>query len=161
MSKYAIPYNRTVNSLVPHFLRGNRLLNLIYTCVAPLQILNNNFVTYRDSVYEFLVHDSRKIYFEKRLNDLFDDSLRGIYIITNSTDVQSYIYKLSEGIKIFNLFKKSELQTETYLYKKSESLGTVSFTVYVPTYVATDDMIIEATIKQYLTSGKNFEIVRV
>jgi hypothetical protein len=163
MSKFDINYRVLVRRLVPYFLRGTKFIEYLVTCTYPLNVLNNTFSTFRDNTYQFLIHDSRRIYLEKRLNDLYDITLRRITVTNNSSaDVQTYLYKKSEGEVDTFLFKKSELSLlDTYLYKKSETLNDAGFIIDVPVSVSTSDTVIERTLNQYVTSGKAYIINRV
>jgi hypothetical protein len=160
IAKYFINFPKYVPNFVPRILRGTKLLAYLNVGTRPLVTLNSEFVGYVTETSEFLIHNSQVIYFEKRLNDLFDPVLRGISITFGITGTQQYFFKKSELEEDPTLFLKAEFQYETHLYKESEVLSESSFTINVPAYVSETDNRIRRISQLYTTSGKQFTILR-
>ena len=161
--KYVIPYNSIVWQLVPHFLRGTKLLNWLYTAVKPLQDLNDDFVIYKDSVAYFLQFDSRIRNLEKFLNEKFDAALARIYITNLKRNPEQFIYNFTDAPKDnqMTLYSVNDLSKTTYIYSSAETalFNNYDFTINVPTGVSTDEEI-RINTTPYVIGGKTYTITR-
>lgn len=159
---YSLNIGEILTNLTPIDLREpTDLVDLQVALCAGYEDLNNSrLVPFIDETREFFNHDSRKIYLEKRLNDLYDSVARGIFITNTSVDTQQYLYNDSEGVQETYIYNAAELQPNVYLYNAAETLQTVNFVVNVPNTVTFTDETITGLVNKYVTSGKTFSITR-
>lgn len=69
--RYYIDFDRLVNQLVPHYLGGRKLILYLQSCVKPLQLINDIFVTYAKETLIEATMTSQVFRFEWFLNRKF------------------------------------------------------------------------------------------
>lgn len=139
--------------LIPHFLRKDNLLRLIFSGIKPLQSLNNDGVIVNsfgqeDSsmfqftlfIQNFIRFDARTIFLEKFLNLIYDSSLERIFIV--NTNILGVLY----------LFNKIEEREDVFFYNAWDS----NFDYKINTLPITGDFVaFENRIYQAITDNTN------
>ena len=65
--------------------KGNgNVLGFLRSCLSSLQTLNDKHYSFTTDISEDLKYNPQKINIQKRLNDLYDNELRRIYISNQS-----------------------------------------------------------------------------
>lgn len=106
---FNLNFRDIVNQLLPHFLRKDNLLRLLFSAIKPLSTLNNDATTIETfgqlspSMYQFelfiknfLRFDARTIYLERYLNDQWDPTNRQINIVNNNNPDVLYLFNDAE-----------------------------------------------------------------
>lgn len=114
---FNIDFKGILFQLIPHFLRKDNFLRLIFSAIKPLQNLNNDgvivnsFGQKNSSMFQFVLFiqnfirfDARTIFLEKFLNLIYDSSLERIFIV--NTNVLGVLY----------LFNKIEEREDVFFY---------------------------------------------
>ena len=137
--------------------KGNgTILKFIDSCLSGLQTLNNKFTAFTTETREDLKYNAQAIYLSKRLNDLYDYTNRGIYIVNIQSIHTKYMYR------------NSELQTD-YLYRNSESQDFIitrlfdrgldyNYIIKVPISLTYSEDNFNATVIRYNFVGKRYII---
>ena len=167
---FNIDFSNVGENLVPHFWRKqksgveNDLVAYIRSVLAPIQNVSDDLLTLQQNTKEFLDYNGQHAVLEEYLNDLYDVTLRRIYITEND---------LPSGAFNFDLYLQSEtdlspisiyLQNETNpgpfsLYLQGESPSEHHFTVNIPVAIIFNTNLITAQIQNYSIAGKLFNIV--
>ena len=79
---YNISYSRAALLLLPFMLRKKTIIAFMATFMRPLEVMNDDFVTYRQSIDTSV--NSQICYMRAMLNDYFDYYERRIIIRTAS-----------------------------------------------------------------------------
>ena len=151
--------NLNISKLVvdntPTFLRKSWVTAFPMAMVAPLISIYDDWVKMRaDHLYR-LKHNGQVCYLRKSLNDLFDVSLRRIYIGNGNQFQRKYIYTHAED--------RPEYLGRMFIHSRTDYADTgVDFIVYVPTEIV-DLQLHElyAHIDWYKEGVKRYKIVRI
>ena len=123
--------------------------------LAPLVLLYDDWFRMRNDHLYKLEHNSQICYFEKSLNDHFDNELRRIYIGNGNSFDPDYIYTPAEQLPRF-------LGT-IFLYSSDDYADTgVDYIVYVPGEIIIDSIYaLEAHINFYNEGVKRYKIEEI
>lgn len=135
---------------------GN-VLRFLKACLAGLQTLNNNFYSYAIEVKEDLKYNSQVINMTKRLNDLYDNSLRRIYISNQQGIVDKFIFNSSER-QLDYVYNTIEGSAPFYIGNNSERGIEFDFIVYIPASLVYVSENFNATINRYKFDDKRYKI---
>lgn len=151
-----------VKDLIPVKIRGQVLVESIKAMLQPLQIVNNQFAALGKKIRYDLSFTGQVIYLEHLLNDVFDSTLRRIYI-TDSNTVQIgdfFVFYQNENQPSDYVYYEGEGVDTPYLQFESETVSNVDFIVFVP--IALFNIQTEATLKalinKYKIAGKRYKI---
>lgn len=167
---FNIDFSNVGENLIPHFWRkkanGEEAAQVAFvrSVLAPVQDVSDDLLALQQSTKEFLDYNGQHQVLEEYLNDLYDLTLRRIFITEND---------IASGRLFLDLYLQSEtdpsptsvyLQPETNpgpitLYEQSESPSIYNFTVNIPVAISFDTDRITAQIKNYAIAGKTFNIV--
>jgi hypothetical protein len=91
------------------------------------------------------------------LNDRFDATTRGIYIVDDNSVEASYIYTKTENNATY-IYTRAETNRNTMvLYQKSEtSTAVVDFVVHIPNTVSFDEAEMKSLIDYFKLAGKRY-----
>ncbi len=156
MFDLTINFQKLRDDLIP--LYKLELDSLLKVLTAPIITLYITFKNFRSDSKYTLRHNSQVIYLRKVLNDRFNTDT--ITILDGVNLTETYIYREIEGQSKV-LYKDSENETESVLYRKSEYEVTTDFFIQVPMVLnLTSAQLIElkALVKYYALPNKNFEI---
>lgn len=138
--------------------KGNgSYLRFLQACLKGLQTLNDAFNAYTSATQEDIKFNGQKIYLQRRLNDLYDSTLRRIYIVTQQGIETKYIWRNSESQTDY-IYRLSEASTPFYIGRIGEIGDEYDFIVYVPVSLVYNDDAFNATINRYIASDKIYKI---
>jgi len=122
-----------------------------------LQYLNDLFYSYISNKKEELKYNGQIINLQKRLNDVFDDTLRRIYIVNVSTIPIQYLYRVSEFQNDF-VYRISESAKNSFIVGRISELTSdnYDFIVYVPLSLSYNVERMIAVVNRYKLSDKTF-----
>ena len=154
-------FRQVFKYLVPALIRGARFEAWIGALLEPVQSLNADFVADAASIRYYLRFNGQVLYMEHLLNDLFDNSLRRIYI-DDPSDIQiitPYVFNKIEQQPAIFIYNKSEGEDPVFVYTKSElGLGTDDFIVHVPAGIFDPTVEVQMSfyIDKYRIAGKRY-----
>lgn len=152
---YTIDWQRLVRWLLPVRLRQSRMVAWLAALTSPIKHLHDALLKYREDRLYFLHHTSQVVYMEAVLNDVFDDTARGIYIIDGAVYDPLWVYVTPE-LKPLYVRMASE-NTPQWLYTELETVvGQADFIVRVPSAVVFDVPRMKALIDLYRLPGKSY-----
>ncbi len=152
---YKIKYNILVIQLLPTFLRKRVMIDYLTVMVSPINKLYNEWYQLRlDNLYK-IAHTGQVCYLRKVLNDMFDQSLRRIYIGDGAKYKRDYIYTPAE--------QKPQYLGKIYLHPASDYDDTgVDFIIYVPAELLDDNNYeLIALVNYYKEGVKRFKIEEI
>jgi hypothetical protein len=138
-TRYRIEYGRLVPLLLPTPLRKPRHLAWLASFTGQVELLYQQFLTFRLGSLRELSYNGQTIMLEKALNDKLDNNLRRI-VIRNSTIFLEPLYinfKIEQQPPKYS-HRKSEGKPPLYPYSKRQFQSQVGFIVYAPGLNAKD-----------------------
>lgn len=165
MSFYIIDFNKLAKERARIMKRKPKRLAWTRVLVSGVKNLYVQFLSFRTERLYYLSHNSQVCYMEAALNDMFDNTLRRIYISDGPYEDPVYLYLDSEEAPVY-LAEESELpvgeyEAPTYLPTDVETaeLG-YQFIVNYPDGLVFDVERMKALINRYrLPSKWNYSIV--
>tara|TARA_R110000796_G_scaffold96178_3_gene201794 strand:+ start:1453 stop:1959 length:507 start_codon:yes stop_codon:yes gene_type:complete len=149
--------------LTPWFWRSPRWKQWIGVCLWGLQIVNDLFVSFRQTTAFNLGFNGQKIYLEKWLNLTFDATNQTYQIINRPALDTPAIWNKAEQVGN-HIFNKSESSADRlYLFNKSERTGGFDFIVYVPAPLVLTPALIAAIrfqVDKFVIAGKNYDVTQ-
>lgn len=159
--RYIIQFVIYSLGLLPPVLRGEKLQAIVKALIKPLQTLNDEFVIYINDTFYLISFTGQVIYLEKVLNDLYDSSLRRIYIQNGTLlGLPPYIYNVVENRERY-IYRKNETNpNQLYLRNIQEYTSSNDFIVFVPSGINTPQLEtqIKAIVNRYKLAGKRYSI---
>jgi hypothetical protein len=166
-SYFDIDYDELVRLLLPVRLRQVVMRAWLACLVQPVKELYVRFCSNRNANLYVLHHNSQVVYLQATLNDIFDPTLRRIYITDGSNADPLYVYLPAENLPLW-LGLRSEAGTVTYpvpqwLYTPAEIATSVfAFIVWLPAGLTYDPDRMRALIDRYrLVSKPHYGILMV
>ena len=135
------------------------LLSYIKSIMTGLQYIGDLFYTFVVNKKEELKFNGQIIYLTRRLNDVFDDTLRRIYIANVASIPVQFIYRTSEFADDF-VYRISESANDNFIVGRTSEIGSsqYDFIVYVPVALTYDVDQMNATVNRYILADKQFTI---
>ena len=164
MTRYQLRVNDAIKALLPWFMRKPKIAAYIESICKPVKDKNDELEDLaEDSLYRVAI-TGQVIYLERLLNDLFDNTLRRIYITDFSDQAQVYLYLRSEGDVTFAYRREDE--EDLFMYSTSEILESYRFAINIPEALydsLTDDDIqaMRANTDMHKTAGTTYVIVKI
>lgn len=151
MKNLGINFKEVSKYLVPLPVRGARFVSWLGTLLAPLQSLNATFKSWGDGLRYDLRFTGQVIYLEHILNDLYDPSLRRIYIADPSGS-----YSITT-----TLWNFVEAQARTFFYNFSEGQPAPVARNYSEVFVAGVDFVVKipASLSVTLTLNRMRKLI--
>lgn len=145
----AIRNNRKDGILVKKDGTGN-ILSYIRHALGGLQSLNDQFYDFVIDKKEELKYNSQIIYLQKRLNDLFDNTQRRVYIANISSIPIQYVYNNTEFQNDY-VYSITEANKNNFIVGDLSEIGTDSydFKVYVPSTLVYNEDYMNSIINKY------------
>jgi hypothetical protein len=157
MNLFDVDYDSLIWQLMPVRLRKAIHYTWLRLLVSPVRWLYEQFIANRTKNLYLLTHNSQVVYLEKVLNDTFDMTNRGIYIVDGPFRDPLYTYLISEAKPVY-LVLDSEVggvfSPETLYNGGETTLVGVCFIVMVPSAVVYDMERMKATIDVYRLVGR-------
>lgn len=158
---FSIDFEILIKKLTPSALLYKvRFFCILKSFIAPIVLLYNDFIAYRNISLKRLQFTGQVIYLEKLLNDTYDST--AIYIEDIADINYLYIANKDEGYPLY-LSNLSENNTAVYIANKSEYVTDYHFKVKIPLTLynslgATGLDKMKALINNYRIAGKKFII---
>ena len=169
MSVFDVDFDVLTKQLLPVRLRrsagahGDSMMVAWMKClVSPVKYVQVLFNANRANDLYVLAHDGQVCYLDAALNDLFDNTLRRIYISDPAYIDPDYLYRRNEGKPLY-LYQRSE-HKPVYLYQRSETYegAGVTFIVNVPIALgltAGQVLQLRALVNKYRLPGMMYSVV--
>lgn len=156
---FGINFSQTVIHLVPHIIRGPKMIAWLGALMAGLQSVNGAFTFWLDAKRYAMRFNGQVMYLERYLNDQFDNSLRRIYIDdpTGNTVLSDFVWNKAEQQNDLIIKNKAEGGVQTYIEPK-QAPGAGDFVVFLPSslYSAAADKVMRRHIDIYRIAGKTY-----
>jgi len=138
--------------------KGNgNVLRFLQACLSGLQTLNDKFYVYIFGIKEDLKFNGQGIYLVRRLNDLYDNTLRRIYIVNQQGITDKYVFRNSESQTTY-VYRIGEAATPFYIGRISEQGTEHDFIIYVPVSLVYVEDNFNATVSRYKLVNKRYKI---
>jgi len=180
-------YDKVAKDLLPHFLQkaalsswvtsggfpwvtitgdtwnsgvAMRHLKWLKALMAPMDELNTTFKAWVADIRYQMYLNGQVQYLEHYLNDLYDASLRRIYIEDGNAGVPFFLYNKADGTLNEYIYNKSEGETAPIVYNQADYAGQDDFRVVIPwsTIPSDEETIMKAYVRKYKLAGKRFSI---
>lgn len=135
---------------------GN-IVRFIQACLAGMQTLNNKFVSFTTAKKEELKYNAQIIYLTKRLNDLYDNENRRIYISNVQSIVTVYVYSSTERDEPY-IYSIRETSDAVYVPSVFESGIDYNYIIFVPAGLEYSEDKFNATVRRYNLADKRYII---
>ena len=149
-----------IEQMLPFFFRKVWLIAFIYSMLAPLQALFDDFIAYKKTIEQKLKYNSQQIVLTNLLNNIFDNSSRRIRIETSNdklTNEYDYLIDDAGADTGFDFMIVDGVDAE-YSYMLADYVSDIDFTVYVPISLSASEAQIKARIDFYLLASKKYSI---
>ena len=168
--RYAINFDKLINRYVPYYMGGRKLILYLQAIIKPMQIINDEFVTYAKETRIEASMTSQIFKFEWFLNRKFGKYLNGEQIsLKNGDHLGVPIYHGDASIPLSDhmvMYQENEGGETTHLYHQNESTTSnkVSFVVTSPmpdvTLISEKqyDAMLRYYIDKYRIFGKTYVI---
>ncbi len=153
----SIDFNSSTDKLVPLSKKKNKILAFLYLILHPLKAVNILFDQYKATTNYKLIFNGQVIYLEHYLNDLYDNTLRRIYIEDTANIDYSYIYNQAELLPTLMVYNAAE-NVPVYIYNNSEAVDNIDFIIKIPIGVTFNESVLRTQIDYYKIAGKKYTI---
>ncbi|MEM6734468.1 MAG: hypothetical protein AAF620_00220 [Bacteroidota bacterium] len=170
MANYNLSLEKTVQRLIPPFLRKPRQTQWLLALTFPLRFLNDTFLRYVNDTRIVATLTSQTLLFEAYLNatyNAFFTSINDKIEIVHDEDLAiSTYFSFETGVLEVFTYYEYESDSAPDVYFSSEKAGDIpkSFRVLLPaTFEGNDELIrqIVGTVESYRVSPFDYDIVYV
>lgn len=155
---YYVNWNRLATWQIPHWLRKQNTMLLVYVFIKPINRLHNTFLNYKTSVNYRLLITPQVCHLERALNDRYDFALRRIRI-EDGVEFNAFPVSLRAEAKPVKLFWRAEAKPAPVLYLKTETGNfTADFIIKIPADVAFDINELRAFTDTYKLLSKKYNV---
>lgn len=150
-----------VDFLLPVLFRKPKMLAFLKSIYAGIDSILDDLIAHREDALYQLNFSGDRLTFQRYINDEFDDDNRSITIVLGDYLPKVYVYKTIEERELY-IYKKSENEDPTFIYKKQEYVGQIDFRVVVPLSLSFNAQELERLrvfVDKYKLLNKNFEII--
>jgi hypothetical protein len=156
-SIYTIDYSKLVQWLLPSRLRTTARLAWLMCCVYPVQVIYQQFLTFKAAKDYQLLITPQVCFLQKMLNDRYDTNLRRIIITDGSDKPPTYIFTELELKPVF--IRQESEAAPVFIYTDGEA-GTLTddFVVEVPASIVFEQAEMISLLKSYKLAGTKFSI---
>lgn len=169
-SKYNINIEDLFLSLVPDFWKISRetgLTKLIW--IEYMKSIASGFQNLQTEIYDtcvdlksFLLPTGQHLSLENFLNDLYDPSLRRIYITENNIPASANVWFLQGEIDEINRIWYLQGETDPIpkvWFLEPEMTTRTNFTINIPALIIFEDDIIREQLSPYIVNGYKYDIL--
>jgi hypothetical protein len=159
--RWTLRIHEMITALLPWFLRKPVINAYMQALCTPIGDVNSELVSYAsESLYRVAI-TGQVIYLERLLNDLFDNTLRRIYITDFSLQGQAFVYQRAENETTF-AYLRSEIDV-LYIYTRAELLENYRFAVMIPEelYSSAQLDVIHANLRLHKTAGTSYILISI
>lgn len=160
MSYYDIDFTKLVKLLLPVRLRQQKMIHWLQCLVQPVKDLYDRFTVNRNNNIYTLAHNSQVVKLQQVLNDVFDTTDRGIYVVDTFIADPLYVFLEAESHPLW-LGWSWEAPAPGYtipswLYTDAEiAFVAYHFIIKVPTGVTVDMARLNALVDKYRLPSRN------
>lgn len=189
MTNWAINIYEVVRHVIPHFLQklGNsqywvtpddliwiipsglgwgtgtpsRHMGWIKALLAPLQSLHDRFTAKANDTLYIMNITGQVIYLEHYLNDLFDPTLRRIYIGDGTIVLPPYLFNKVDSAPVWHVYNKTDGEPTQYLYNRADYAVQSEFIVFVPSAIILTPILIsqiKTAVNRFKQAGVKYSI---
>lgn len=157
---FAVDFYTLIVRLLPPFLRRPVMIAWLYRLIHPVISLYGQFLGFRQQQLMRTSCTGQVISLEWLLNELFDPTGRGIYILTNGlSTTDNFIYSETDSAASNDLYSESDAgMPPLYLYAEIDYFSLIHFTVFVPVALVFDPVQLRAVVDYYRLAGKRFDV---
>lgn len=157
--KYVWLIRLWVEQILPAYLRKPKRIALHYVLCAPGEELYDEFNAERERIDGIILHNSQRLSFKSRLNDLFDPISRRIDVITNDdADSKVYIYSDTTFIypeELVHIYTDAEIDPDLdIIYGDSEVVSSTDITITAPSSLSAIQGEMDSWIRFYRLAGR-------
>ena len=165
---FDIDWNNVVENLTPYFWRttndGNeaKMLANWRAMIKPVQDVSDDLLTLQTETVDFLQYTGQHKVLEEYLNNLYDNTLRRIFITENNLSVvDPNLYQTVETDPVpLALYQTGEVVISSLtLFQTGEASSGANFTVNIPSTITYDTNVITAQLRNYVEAAKTFDFV--
>lgn len=160
---FNVDFNKLVVLILPPHKRQSKRVVFLQSLTSPFIDIYNEFKSYRNAVLNELYFDGSTIYFEKLLNDKFNNGGTGIEIETMTSVNTLFVpTKTSGGEKVW-VKNKGVAGDPVWVSNKGYYDDEIDFEVKIPVslYVTLNLNEVKAFINKYRLAGKLYSVVSV
>jgi len=163
---FNITWSNVVENLIPWFWRettnGNeaKILPYLRSIINPVQTISDNLLSLEETTIDFLNYNGQHKILEEYLNDLYDITLRRIYITENNI---GSIDKLAIGLTSDTITSPITIGLSSEIVSiplviglSGEILAGFNFTINIPVSITYNTIVLTAQIKNYSEASKTF-----
>jgi len=162
IGKYKVDFQNFATNSLPWFRRFQWLNDYVFSIIAPIQTINDDFYQIMFDVDDYLSYTSQHLAMEELLNDKYDVDLRRIFITENNITGQ-----------VIDIYTEPETDpSPTTIYTQGEvnpapismyaqidfPLTDTDFTIHMPISVVYNSDILDKLIKSYI-DNRTFNVV--
>lgn len=155
---YAVDFLDIVVKLIPFHLRKTTIIAYLTAILKPFQTLNALFVQFTEDTNYRLIFTGQVIYLEHYLNDLYDPTLRRIYIEDVANIQFDYIFQDIEQRPPVYVYQQAEGQPPFYIAQQSEYDQAINFIIHIPVSITFDELIVRKQVDVYKQAGRQYSI---
>lgn len=156
---YEVDFRLLVTRILGTWWRTADRIAWLVTCLAKIQALHNELLSFRAEKLRELSYNSQTHLFDRLLNDKFPNPGNRIFIQNSSSRLSRlYIYKLQENERPSYIKQLLENPTGPYIYSLTDLTNVWDFIVFVPTGLVYDAPKMNSLIRKYKLAGKRYTI---
>jgi hypothetical protein len=166
---FDITWSTVTSNLTPWFWRETvdnnetKLLTYLRSMIKPIQDISDNLLTLQTETVDFLQYTGQHKVLEEYLNDLYDPTLRRIFITENDIapldPIDIYISGETTSTPLEIYLSGETPLVPVVIYQSNEVLIDNNFTVNVPASISFDILTMTNQLKNYTEATKVFNIV--
>lgn len=156
---FNVNFAKLVLDITPQKLHKPKLLAWLNTYISSLVNVYNNLIKFRKSIKYQLGVTPQVASLERMLNDKFDFTARGIYIIDGVDKPVVYLFRRIENKPVYFFLRSENKPIKMFTRGESGAL-TNDFIVMVPMPILFDFSEMASLIRTYKLIGTKFKIQR-
>lgn len=146
-------------NLLKFLIQKFSLMAIFESTAIELEQIKTELIAYRSAVELRLQYNSQVCYLRAHLNDVYDNSLRRIYIENEPAVPFTVVFRRPEELPLM-ISKRTEANPEM-VNRRDIILYNNSFNVFVPTALANSEALIIESVNKYRLATKTFKILYI
>lgn len=159
---FNVDWQKLINQSLPSFLRRDKMKAWLYALIEPIEVMHNNFLTFRDDKLIELSYNAQTILLEKALNDRWPGANGNIYVDNTADNLpDNFIFRDQDTLPDLKIYRDQDsgnaLYSTRYLFRDQDS-AKFDFIVKVPQSLTFNNAEMREFVDQYRKAGKRFKI---